>query len=119
MEKQIRKLIYLFGSPFVENFDDYSEDANKETACEMILNNIEWEHPFEKISRVLISELTKYILWNVPKGKYDIDTIEKSMTHMVLLCSFPEYNMKANRQELMRLIDWENVFDELGESVFE
>lgn len=115
MDKKIRELVHLYGKPFIENFSDISDDSNKSTACELILNNIEYKTPFEKISKILIRELTNYILANVEKEEYDLDTIEESFTHLVLLCSFPEYNMKANRNDLMRSVDWETIFWQLGD----
>ncbi|UDM72670.1 hypothetical protein [Vagococcus fluvialis] len=114
MEIKIRDLVVKYGAPFVDRFDDFSEDSDKTLLFEKVLNKIDWDVPVVKISEILIDELSVFMTSFVPKGKYDLDTIEESFRNMVDMASFAEYNSSLNKDDLMNRINWEEVFAELG-----
>lgn len=114
MKDKIRRLIVRYGSSFVDDFEDYSEESDKHLLFEKVLNSIDWFKPIDLISKVLVVELSEFMIKFVPKGKYELEVIEEAFTNMVDLSCFPEHNTGISREDLMGLIDWELVFKELG-----
>lgn len=114
MENQIREIVVKYGSPFIDDFEDISGKSDKSLLFEKALNKLDWEIPFQKISEMLIDELSVYMTSFAERGAHSPEVITAAFSHMVYLASFPEYNIVSDIGTLLNRIDWEDIFAQLS-----
>ncbi|MBO1087175.1 hypothetical protein [Enterococcus mundtii] len=114
METIIRELVVKYGAPFIDKFDDFTDESDKELLFEKITNSVDWTIPLEAIANTVVDEMVVYMTYFVEKGKYDLEVIEEAFTYMVELACFNNFNSNIDKEALMKRIDFEDVFNELS-----